>query len=356
MSSLLDRIALYRSTPRALTLASLERFGEQCSRGYRGGRAVGFPSAYGSVNSIVVCGMGGSALGTDVIKSVFFSSLPVPLTIVNGYHIPHSVNKKTLVVLSSYSGNTEEVMSAAAEAKRTGARITGLTAGGKLAAFFRRHRLPWYQIDGKANPSGQPRMGLGYSVMGQVGLFSRMKLLRVSGTDIRRCIAHIGTRATKLGPMIVTDQNEAKSLAGSLFGRFPILIGAEHLVGSMHVFANQLNETAKVFATYFPLPELNHHLLEGLRFPREIRSGTIVCARSSLYDAAVTKRLRITADIALRKGLRSVSFSATGQDPLSQALDSLVLSGYTSFYLSVLNRVNPLEISAVDEFKKRLAR
>lgn len=356
MAHLLDRSTTYRSKPRTLVHASLQRFSEQCALGYRGGRSVRMPARYRKARAVVVCGMGGSTLGSDVIRSVFTDTLRVPCTIVNGYHLPASVDRNTIVLLSSYSGSTEEVLSAAAEAKKRGALITGLTRGGALGAFFTRNGYPWYQIDGAANPAGQPRMGLGYNAMGQLGLLASLGLLRITSSSIAAIVTHVARRGAAMDIDTPASKNDAKKLAIALMGRMPILVGAEHLVGSAHAFANQLNETAKALAVPFVLPELNHHLLEGLKFPAAVKTGTIVSFTSSLYDPRITKRARITVDIGRAKGLKTALYAARGVDRLTQAFDVLVLAGYTSFYLSVLHSVNPLEIQTVNEFKARLAR
>lgn len=356
MSSILDRATTYRSAPRKAVLGSLRRFSEQCARGFRGGRAVRFPRAYRGIRNIVVFGMGGSALGTDVIRSVFADELRVPLTVVNGYHAPACVTSRTLVVLSSYSGTTEEVLSAAIESSRRGAKITGLTRGGTLKAFFIRRGLPWYQIDGAANPAGQPRMGLGYNVMGQVGLLASAGLVKLSGNDVRAITRHLDRRSASVDVEVPLRGNEAKRLASALAGRLPVVVGASHTVGSAHAFANQLNETAKSFAMFFALPELNHHLLEGLRSPREVRRGSFVFLTSNFYDRAIVKRMSITSQIVLRRGLAAEKLAVQGKNLFMQAMDALLVAGYASFYLSIVNRVDPLDIGTVDEFKKRLAR
>jgi glucose/mannose-6-phosphate isomerase len=356
MAHLLDTTRSYRSRARQLVLASLRSFAEQCRRGFAEARAVTFPASFRKIDQVVVVGMGGSALGSDVIRSVFFDQLRVPLTVVNGYNLPNSVTSRTLVLLSSYSGTTEEVLFAAQEAVRRRAKITGLTQGGSLARFFERHALPWYRIDGSANPADQPRMGLGYSIMGQLGLLSSLKLLPVTLPNIQEAIGVVERRTRQSDPDIPVARNQAKRLANALVGRFPILMGAGPLIGSLHAFANQLNETAKIFAVPFSLPELNHHLLEGLRYPRAIKQGTLVAFHSDLYRPRIVQREKATLDIVRRLGLRTERVAVNGSSRLAQALDLLGLSGATSFYLSVLNRVDPLKIPTVDELKRRLRR
>lgn len=355
MTHLLDRASAYTSTSRRLVIESLRQLPEQMRLGWRDARAVVFPRTYQNVRQVVIAGMGGSTLGSDVIRSVYSPSLRVPMTIVNGYRLPGSVNAQTLVLLSSYSGDTEEVLAAAKEATRRGAKVTGLTKGGQLAGFFERRRVPWYMIDGSANPAGQPRMGLGYSVMGQLGLLTSAGILRVTSAEASEAITTVKQRLKNSDPSVPTERNKAKRLAWTLLGRTPILIGAGPLVGSLHAFANQLNETAKVFATSFPLPELNHHLLEGLRFPRLIRQGTVVAFHSDLYWPRIVERERITLEIVRKMKLGAERVVVNGPSRLAQAVDVLGLAGATSFFLSVLYRVDPLAIPTVVELKKRLA-
>lgn len=352
---MLDRASTYASASRRLVIDSLRQLPEQARRGFRDARRIRFPRSYRGISQIVVSGMGGSTLGSDVIRSVYGPSLKLPLSIVNGYQLPGSVNRSTLVVLSSYSGTTEEVLAAAKEAVHRGAKITGLTHGGQLGKFFERHGAPWYAIDGAANPAAQPRMGLGYSVMGQLGLLSSVGALRITPAEVTAAISTVTRRLKQSDPVTPTSGNQAKRLALALAGRFPVLFGSDPLMGSLHAFANQINETAKVFAVSFPLPELNHHLLEGLRFPRPVKQATFVGFDSSHYLPRVAQRERITLEIVRKLGLKTERVAVRGASRLDQAFDVLGLAGATSLYLSVMNKVNPLSIPTVDELKRRLA-
>lgn len=337
-------------------LATLRSFAAQGRTAFDDARRVVFPRRFRQADQIVICGMGGSTLGSDVIRSVFSSQLRVPLTIVNDYTLPHAVDRRSFVILSSYSGTTEEVLSVAAEAKQRGAMVTGLAKGGPLGAWLKRYRLPWYKIDGVYNPAGQPRMGLGYSVFGQLGLLAAVGALLLSKQTVTS-VCDLIDRWTKRYDMAVTaKRNPSKQLASALVGRWPILVGAEHLVGSVHAFANQLNETAKTMAVPFALPELNHHLLEGLRFPAAARTSTFVFFDSPLLQPRIRQRIRITSQIVARQGLKTQVVRLTGRGRLEDAVELLTISGWTSFYLSVLHRVDPLSILTVDELKRRLRR
>ena len=128
-------------------------------------KKVKIPVSYKKVSNLVVLGMGGSTLGAHLIKSVFLDDLKIPVEIVNGYAVPGFVSKNSLVIASSYSGSTEEVVSAIADAKKKQAKIVVIASGGKLADFAKQSRLPSLIFSTNNNPCGSPRMGLGYSVL-----------------------------------------------------------------------------------------------------------------------------------------------------------------------------------------------
>jgi glucose/mannose-6-phosphate isomerase len=300
--------------------------------------------------------MGGSTLGSDLVRTVFASSLKIPFSIVNGYSLPACVDRHTLLILSSYSGSTEETLAAGREGLKRHARITGLTTGGSLARFFERNTLPWYRIVPTENPAGQPRMGLGYNAMGQLGLLAALGVLKISQADIREVLSVVGRRTASCSADVPTAINPAKQLSKQLAERLPILVGFEHLVGSMHAFANQINETGKAYAVPFALPELNHHLLEGLRFPKAVRTAVLVTANSSFVHPRIAARQRITRQIVRRLGMNSAEIRLRGRSRLAEAFDLLAIAGAASLYLSVLHRVDPLKITTVDELKRRLSR
>lgn len=356
MATLLDRSAAYRHSRFAPVVSTLRLFPEQCAAGFRSGRGVAQLKRPASIDAIVICGMGGSALGSDILRSVYGSMLSRPLTIVNDYRLPGWVTRRSLVVLSSYSGTTEEVLAAGREARQRGASVTGVTAGGPLAAMLRRWRAPSVRLETSTNPSGQPRMALALSALAQIGMFGRWGFLRVREADIRRLTAVLRRRASRISPAVPTDRNQAKQAAVALVGRLPILIGAGHLVGSMHAFANQLNETAKTYAISFPLPELNHHLLEGLRFPLAARQAAVVTASSSRYDPRIARRQLATARLLRQQGHRQVTIAVGGESALEEALDVAQTTSYIACYLAVLSGVNPLAIPTVDALKRALAR
>lgn len=309
-----------------------------------------------TIHNVVISGMGGSQLGPDVIKRVFKSQLTVPFEIYNDYALPAYVDEHSLVILSSYSGTTEEVLAATEQAIQSGAQIMVITTGGKLAELMREHNWPGYIIDPKYNPSNQPRMAIGYAVFGVVALLAKAGLLQLKHEDVISVINRVQETARGLGVDVPQDQNPAKQMAFQFLGRIPVLIAAEHLEGSVHVFQNQLNENAKSYAEYRVIPELNHHLMEGLRFP-ENNDNTFffVLFNSPLYHERIQKRMSITQQVIEQRGADSMIINVDSATRLEQAFEVICFGAYVNFYLAMLEGIDPAPIPTVDFFKKELA-
>jgi glucose/mannose-6-phosphate isomerase len=305
---------------------------------------------------IVVSGMGGSALGPHLIKSVFRDELRLPFEIVNGYKLPAGVGSKTLVILSSYSGTTEETLNTAKEAAARNAKIVGICRGGALARFLKKRRAPAYIFDPRNNPGDRPRLALGYSIFGLLGLLSAVKILPVKNDLIAAAILELRRAVNKYDPEVPFAKNPAKKLAEALKDSIAVYVGAEHLEGSAHILANQTNETGKQFATWFPLPELNHHLMEGLGHPvLGKKSLDFVFLNSKLYSPRLRERFALTREVVSKNKVRVHEFAGSGKNQLAEAMHVLVFGGALTYFLGILHRENPSPNPWVDYFKRRLS-
>jgi len=351
----LDNPKTFVQLDRHGVLASADLLGEQFATAWHVAKQVSLSASYRNVDSIVVVGMGGSALGPHIIQSLFSDALSVPMTIVNDYRVPASVGSKTLFIVSSYSGTTEEPLTSIAVARRRGAKLLAVSGGGVLATMIKQKKIPGVVVPTNANPSGQPRMGLGYALGAQFGLLSTLKLLTISDAGIALQTRAIAQWQKQFGSRAPASKNPAKKLAQALHGRVPLLVGAEFLAGNLHTFSNQLNENSKVFASYFLIPELNHHLLEGLRFPKNLgKLLTFVLIDSGKYLAKNRTRLAVTETVIKKQGIPVVMHRLTAEDALSQSFELLSLGTYTSIYLAMLNNIDPAPIPWVDFFKAAL--
>lgn len=299
----------------------------------------------GEIRNVIIAGMGGSAYGAHVVLSLYQQELKVPLVGLNDYHLPGFVDNGTLVLLTSYSGTTEEVLSAAAEAEARGARVAAISSGGALGDLVSAGK-EGFAFDPRLNPSTQPRLGTGYIITGTLVLLNSLGLLQLSRDDLTTAIdevrnAHEETKA------------RAQAMAAELEGWIPCVFAAQHLIGNAHILRNQFNETSKSFAAFEDVPELNHHLMEGLKYPLDKKLKAILL-NSSLYEPKHRKRMELTADVIRQNGMPCIEYEAPGSTKLSQVYNVLAFGGYLSLYLGLIHGVDPSLVPWVDYFKANL--
>ena len=338
-------------------LGSIESVGLQCQQAWSEVKKIKIPPAYRRVKNIVINGMGGSALGGHVIVSLFQKQLRVPMHVINSYTLPGWVNRDTLYILSSYSGTTEEVLATFAEARRRHAKLLVICAGGQLGKLAKKFKIPAYIFEPRFNPCNQPRMGLGYSIIGQVALLRQCGLLSVSEGEFQSAVASVHAWHAKFGAKVPLKKNPAKKLASELVGRIPIIMAAEHLSGNAHILANQLNENAKTFSAYFLLSELNHHLMEGLHFPRANRTMLrFVSLESGCYFPTMAKRFAITKKVLQKNRIKYSAYATRSRAAFAEVLEVLLFGSYANYYLALANKLDPSPILFVDYFKAALKR
>jgi len=336
-------------------LGSVELVPKQAAQAWKESRKIKIPASYKKATSIVVAGMGGSAIGPHMVRSVLYDKFYVPVQIINGYNLPGYVDGNTVVLLSSYSGTTEEVLSCAREAKAKRAKIIVLSTGGALEEMAKKYNWPKYIFEPKWNPCGQPRVATGYAIFGTMGLLSRAGLVRISNSEAELMIKKLAKYSRKFNFSSPSSKNAAKKLSGKLKNKLLFLIGSEFLEGNMHIMANQINETSKQFASWMLLPEINHHLLEGLSFPNRPKKDMLfVFFESKKYHPQVQRRYGLTQQIMKKNKIPTVSYKLNETTKLGQAAEILMLSGFISFYLGMLNGQDPAFIPWVKYLKNKL--
>ena len=355
--TILDNPSDLKKLDKSDVAGSIAKLPDQIEQAWGESTKVTFPDDYKNIENIVVAGMGGSALGPELIRDVYKNELKVPLTVSRDYKLPSFTGQNTLVVLSSYSGSTEEVLSAAEDAVSHGVKIIGIAKGGKLGSFLKEKGLPAYIFDPKYNPSGQPRIGLGYAIVGLLGLFKSLNIIKIGETEISDIVASLKNLNSSLSPSTLSSENFTKEIAAKLSGSSVAVVGAEFLSANAHIFANQLNETSKTFSSYYLISELNHHLLEGLARPENLgKSLKFLILESDQYSEKIKKRVAITKDVIEKQKVETISIKFEEGSHLNQALDGILISSYITFYLGILNGFDPSNIPWVDYFKKQLAK
>lgn len=321
---------------------------DQLKQIWNAGEKVSYPQKYRNVKNIVICGMGGSSYGGRIVQSLFKDTLTIPIYTNDDYHLPQYVNEVSLVIPTSYSGTTEESLSCTQEAIDRKAKVAGLTSGGALAAFLKKNHLPGLIFEPRYNPSGQPRLGPGYIVGGTISILANIGLLNVTGDTMRLAIDElIASRAT--------IKSKAIEFSQRVYGNIPLFFGGEFLKGNVYIIRNQINETAKSFSAFSELPDLNHHLIEGLKNPND-KKLIILFITSDLYSDVIKKRVQLTQEVVKKNGISWLEYKSNGTGKLSQMFDVLSFGGYLSVYLAFLYGQDPSLIPWVDFFKEKLTK
>lgn len=338
-------------------LGSVEALPDQCLDAWDKSQNISVPDSYKKIDNVIMCGMGGSGLGARVIESVYSEELKVPLIRVNGYNLPAFANDKSLISCSSYSGSTEETIQNANQAIAKNLKWMAIGTGGKLLELAQEHKVPFYKIDPKFNPSNQPRMAIGYSVIGQLALAAHAGIVSITKKEIEEISKVMAEVVDKTKVEVPENQNTAKQLAQAMKGKVVILVSGEHLTGPMHVVNNQQNENAKNVSFDLQIPELNHHLMEGLKHPESNSKDILfVFAFSKHYSDRVQKRFELTKQVVEKNGIKTFSIELNSSTKLSQSFELIQLGAYANLYLSILYGQNAAPIPWVDWFKEQMGK
>lgn len=351
----LDSIDGIKKIDKSHVLESIIKLPDQIDQTWKEIKKSKFSNECSLAKNVVIAGMGGSALGGRIVDSLIQDRSRVPIEVFTEYHLPNYVNNDSLVILSSYSGDTEETLSDANEALKRKAKIFAITTNGKLEKIIKENDLDAYIFKPKANPSGQPRMALGYSITAILTILSICQYIHLSDEEINKVIENLKQLISQFGVSNPSEKNLAKTMATKIKDKIPLLVASEHLVGSAHEFKNQLNETAKNFSVLFDLPELNHHLMEGLKNPAEAKEYlSFIFFESSLYSPRVVKRYPLTQEVVTKNEVNYLKYRLSGNRKIDQVFELIVFGLFTSFYLAMLYEIDPSKIPWVDYFKARL--
>lgn len=351
----LDNLEEIKKLDKSDVYGSIDQLPKQCLHAWEDTKNLQVPRSYRGINKIVMTGMGGSGLGARVIESVFASKIKYPLVRVNDYDLPEWVDEKTLVICSSFSGTTEEPVETARQAKVRKAKWMAIGTGGILIDLAKKSNIPFYQIVPVYNPSKQPRLAIGYSIVGQLVMASKAGVIELEKDDILSIVREMNKIRKENASPVLTDRNPAKQIAKAFYGKNVIFIAARHMLAAGHTIKNQMNENAKNFSAIFDIPELNHHLMEGLTFPEFNKKNLLYFFLiSSLYPKRIQQRMTITQDVVKKNKIQVLFWEAKTSNYLNQAFEFIQFGGFVNFYLAMLNGIDPAPIPWVDYFKIKL--
>ena len=353
----LDDPKIYKKLDTNQVAKSIESLAAQMKQVLDEAHLVKVPREYAKATQVVVNGMGGSNLGVGLVRAALGDRLKLPMAITPGYQVPAHVDKNTLYLLSSYSGQTEEVLSVYQEVKMRGAKIMAICELGdsQLKRLMIKENLPGYMFKPENNPSGQPRLGLGYLVMGAAVLLAKAGLFSVKEKELEELVIKLEFNDQLLRPLVPVKRNKAKQLALKLAGKLPVIVAAEFLAGNLNILRNQFNETSKNFAAFLELPDLNHFALESLANPKSNKNNLLFLFFDSLlYHPRAQRRAALTKQVVKKNKIKTLEHRLYGATKLEQALEMMQFGCWLTYYLAMINNVNPVKIPWVDWFKNEL--
>jgi glucose/mannose-6-phosphate isomerase len=314
--------------------------------------AVDLPNRYRDVDAVLVLGMGGSAIGADLVAAIAGERLRVPLVVHRDYDLPSWAGDRTLVVAASHSGETVETLSAAGEARRQGLPLIVISTGGELGRAASADGSPFLQYESP----GQPRAAIGFGLGLLHELLSRLELLR-DPDALAPAIAALESVLERNAPSVDTDANPAKQLAWATFGRIPVVYGAGLMAAVAKRWKTQLNENAKAWAMTEPMPEANHNAIEGSLNPRELSDALYVIElRDPDETGQITARYRVVEELLGERATNRSVVWAEGPSRLAKALTTIAFGDLASVYLAILYQTDPTPVTLLAMLKERLAR
>jgi glucose/mannose-6-phosphate isomerase len=306
----------------------------------------------GSMHNIVYAGMGGSALAAQLLKT--WPALPVPFEIVRDYDIPAYVDENTVFIAASYSGNTEETVSAITQAEAKGARIAIIAGGGKLQQIAEDKGYLFVQLPKAA----QPRYAVLYNFKALLAILEKTGALKAE--DLSSTLAGaadlIESSVALWLPTVPTKNNPAKQLAQELLGKSVVIYGGPKMYPAAYKWKISVNENAKQVAWVGQLPEYNHNEFIGWSIAPPLKPYAVVELHSQYEHPRVQKRFTVSARLLSGKRPEPFAIEAIGENELEQLLWLVAFGDFVTLYLALLNGLNPAPVDLVEKFKKELAK
>jgi len=347
----LDNLAKYQEIDRSNMLAELQGLPGQLKDAWNLGLSYSLP-INNRISSLIIAGMGGSAMGADLLASYVAPICPIPILTLRDYRLPAWVHgPDSLVVASSHSGNTEETLSVFQQALENKCNLMVISTGGKLAKKAQENSLPLWTF----THHGQPRAAVGYSFGLLLALAVKLNLLPDQGVFVDSAVKAMQKMQESIDLNVPIKKNIAKRMAGQLMNHWITVIGSDFLSPIARRYKTQINELAKAWAQFEFLPETDHNTLAGIEESEEVLSKMFVLFLSASSDHPRNQlRTRLTREEFMRAGINTDVLEFKEVDPLAEIWSSLIFGDYLSYYLAIAYQIDPTPIDSIQNLKKSM--
>ncbi len=346
----LDDLKRFRELDTQNMLGEIDGLPDQLQSAWQLGQTQPLPE-FPTLTNIVISGMGGSAIGADLVAAAVSSTCGVPITVHRDYGLPaFARGKSTLMIASSHSGNTEETLDSFEAARKQDCSIVAITTGGELAR--RAADYPVWTFE----HAGQPRAAVGYSFGLLLALFARLKLIPDPGKELAGAVDAMKQAQQELRADVSASRNPAKREAGQLVGRWATIFGAGLLAPVARRFKTQINEIAKAGANFEFIPEADHNALAGTEHPEEVMAPRVISLflRAPSDHPRDRKRIELTKQTFMLDGLDTDFIDASGDSPLAHMWTLIHFGDYLAYYLAMAYSADPTPVEALQNFKQAM--
>lgn len=332
-------------------LAHIEDLPDQLQRAWDHGLSQTLPKMSG-IRQVLVAGMGGSAIGADLLAAYLEPLCSVPVFVQRDYNLPAwAAGDQTLAIASSHSGNTEETLSVFEQARKAGCQLFTIATGGRLSQEARAASAKQWVFE----HHGQPRSAVGYSFGLLLALFYRLGLISDPSAELREAISIMKQQQENIAADVPVVNNLAKRLAGQLVGRGVLVLGSGVLAPVARRWKGQLNELAKAWAGFDQLPEADHNTIVGVENPELLLTQmSAIFLRAPSDHPRNRLRSELTAKAFMLAGIGTDYYLARGESRLAHLWSALHFGDYVAYYLAMTYEADPTPIPAIEQLKQEM--
>ncbi len=315
----------------------LEDFPKHCDEATKLGITLSYQEYFGNV---AICGMGGSAISGDLIRNILFDCR-IPIYTIRDYHLPDYINQKSLVFVTSYSGNTEETLSIFEEALSRNCKIVAISSGGKLEELAKKARVPHIKI-----PSGiQPRMATAYLFFPIFNVLRKSNIANISDEEVYSTLQFIKQMDFK---------TNAQKIAKKLNGKIPLIYTSPRFSSIATKWKTDINENTKVHAFCNIYPEFNHNEINA--YEGKQKGFGVLILHDNAENPKIMKRISVTEKLMKSKGFAVDIIAIKGNSMLAKVLSAQYLGLWVSYYLAMMRKINPTPVKIIEDLKRELVK
>jgi len=321
----------------------VENFGSQLKEALEIGEKAELTKAKKPISNVLITGMGGSGIGGTIVSELVAQKSRMPVSVSKSYFLPEYVDENTLVIVSSYSGNTEETIQSLESALEKGAKIVCITSGGKILDLARGQRIDHIII-----PGGMPpRACVGYSM---IQIFYILHYFEIINSDFKVDFEQAILLLENEHEFI---KKEAERIAGVLLNKIVVIYTPARSEGVAVRLRQELNENAKMLCWHNTIPEMNHN--EILGWSQKAEELAVVFLRNDSDYSRVAKRIDLTKEVVLKYANKTIEINSKGNSLIEKAIYHINIGDWISVFLAEMKKVDPDEIKTIDYLKSSLA-